>query len=331
MADPNSGAPTGDTPATTDPVAQPAATTTTAEPAKTDPVAQPAATTADPAPAAKTDPAPAAKTDPAPTEPTDWATIRTKIANGDEKLEKRLARYSSVESLAQALIAAQNKISDGSLKSALPKDATPEQLAQWREENGIPADPKDYDLTLPDGLLIGEEDQPIVDEFVALAHSKNMTPDQVKDSIAWYMNLQEQQAEEQASADLAAKEQATTAVKEMWGSEYDINKNLIKGLVAQAPDGAADLILSARLADGTPMMSHAPTLRWLADLARTVNPTATVVPGSGQNAAQAIENELADIQKLMGDKQSDYWKGPKAEKMQERYRQLISVQQKMQS
>ena len=256
----------------------------------------------------------------APTE--DWATIRERIAAGDEKLSKRLARYSSVDSAIEALIAAQNKIASGTLKTALPKDATAEQLAAWREENGIPATAEEYDLEMPDGLVIGEDDQPIVEDFTKVAHELNMTPAQVSKSVAWYLAEQERQAEELAVSDLNVKEEGEKVLKEVWGEEAKLNKNLIMGLLATAPEEASQQLLGGRLADGTPLASNPAVLRWLADLARTVNPVATVVPSSGGTAAAAIETEIASIEKMMGDPKSEYWKN---DKIAARYRQLVDV------
>lgn len=277
---------------------------------------------------------PAAPSTPIPSEepvvgPDDWAAVRTRIAKGDEKLEKRLARYTSVDSMAEALIAAQNKIASGSLRSVLPSDATPEQLAEWRAENGIPEAPEAYDVALPDGLVIGEEDKPIVDEYLKAAHAANLTPQQVKTNLAWYFEQQEKQIEIQNQSDYNAKESGEEVLREVWGTEAKLNKNLVKGLIASAPGDVPDQILGARLADGTPLGSHPDTLRWLADIARQINPVATVVPGAGTNAAQAIETELAGLQEQMKDKTSNYWKGPTAEKLQQRYRDLITVQNKM--
>jgi hypothetical protein len=104
---------------------------------------------------------------------------------------------------------------------------------------------------------------------------------------------------------------------------------MIDGLLTQIPEDGKNLLMGARLADGTPLGSNPKIQRWLANLAREVNPVATIIPGSGTNSAQALESELANIQKLMGDKTSEYWKGPNAEKMQARYRDLLNVQEKM--
>ena len=272
--------------------------------------------------------APAAA-DPATPAPKDWAALRTEIAGDDDKLLKRLSRYSSVKDVTDALIAAQNKIASGTLKSALPADPTPEQLAEWRADNGIPESPDKYDTALPDGMTIGEFDKPIVDNFVKQAHELNLTPDQVKSTLAWYFKDQEQQVAELRQADAAFTTESTEKLREEWGSEYKLNMNLVDGLLSQLPENGKDLLMGARLADGTPLGSNPKVLRFFANLAREVNPVATVVPGSGTNAAQAIESEMANIQKLMGDRTSEYWNGPTANKMQARYRELVTVQEKL--
>lgn len=261
--------------------------------------------------------------------PDDWATARARIAKGDAKIEKRLGRYTSVDSLAEALIAAQDKIADGTLKSALPKDATAEQLAAWRLENGVPDSPEEYDTSLPDGLVIGEADQPIVAEYLKEAHNSNLTPDQVKANLAWYFKQQEAQIEEQYARDETARIEGEDAIREMWGAETKLNKGLIRGLLETAPKGVGEQLAGARLSDGTPLGSHPDTLRWLADLARTVNPIATVVPNAGTNGMQAIETELASLEGKMKDKTSDYWKGSMAEKNQQRYRDLITARERV--
>lgn len=264
-----------------------------------------------------------------PAKPLDWADLRTKYAKGDEKLEKRLARYSSVEAALDAMLAAQNKIASGALKEGKPADATPEQLAEWRAQNGIPEKPEDYKIELSDGRTMGEDDKAFVDGFLKYAHESDMTPAQVNKAVEWYQQAQEQQILARQQADAAFHEEAVNTMREEWGSEYKLNVNLIGNLLDGAPEGVKDNVLGARLANGTALGDDPATLRWLASLAREVNPVATVVPGSGGNAVQAIETEIANIEKLMGDRNSEYWKGPTANKMQSRYRDLIEAKSRV--
>lgn len=321
----------------TEPTATPAAPQGTAPAVTTDPTppATPAA-----APAVTTDPTPAAPTPAQPPsaddadldEPvvkeTDWAAIRAKIANGDEKVEKRLARYSSIDSVVEALFAAQKKIAEGGMRTAFPKDGTPEDIAAWRKENGVPEKAEGYDLQLDDGVILGEADEPIVNEFLGVALESNMTPAQVNSAVNWYMNMREQEANAIAENDANLRETAEESLRELWGAETKLNKQVILNHLKSAPDGLGDLLLSGRLGDGSPIFSNVAALRWFADQARTINPMATITPTSGQNVAQALEDEISSIEKMMRDRESDYWKGDKAPKIQERYRQLLDTKQR---
>lgn len=267
--------------------------------------------------------------DETPPAPKDWATRRTEYAKGDEKLLKRLARYSSEESVVDALIAAQNKIAEGGAKSALPKDATPEQIKEWRTDNGIPETPEGYDVsTLPDGLIVGEAEKGIVDGYLKTAHDRNLSPDVVKDTVAYFMKAKEDAATARHQADEEARINGTIELKQEMGSEFETNKNLINNMLKAAPEGVLDTIHQSRGPDGTPIMSSPKVLRWLANVARELNPVATVVPGSGSNANATVESELSSITKLMADSKSEYWKGPNAQKMQARYRELVDFQQR---
>jgi hypothetical protein len=103
---------------------------------------------------------------------------------------------------------------------------------------------------------------------------------------------------------------------------------MITNLLSSAPEGVAEHVMNARAPDGTPLMSHIPTLRWLADTARTLNPTATIVPPSGSNTLEAMETEIAKYFTMAGDRNSEYWKGPMKDKHQARYRELLDMQEK---
>ena len=98
---------------------------------------------------------------------------------------------------------------------------------------------------------------------------------------------------------------------------------------SSGPPGLKDALFSARLADGPPLASDVGVLRWLADRAREYNPTLALVPGDPASAAKTIGEEVANLQALMGKKDSEYWKGPKAQQLQERYRKLLEAKERL--
>ena len=254
--------------------------------------------------------------------PDDW---RVKLAGEDKKLLTRLERMGSPADLLASYRALEQRLSSGELKSALPKDATPEQVAAWRKENGVPEKAEAYLDKLPDGLVIGEDDKTLMNSFAEAMHGQNVPPTVVHEAIKWYYGLQEQEAARQSEIDDTARGETETALRAEWGSAYQQNINLVKNLLGGAPESVRADLESARFPNGTPIFSNPDTLRWLANLSRQVNPVSTIVPAGG-DIGSTVTNELADLKKMMADYGSDYWKGPKAETLQARYRQLIDWQ-----
>jgi hypothetical protein len=256
-----------------------------------------------------------AKTErPAPVDwPADW---REKAASGDAKKLARLTRYASPQAIADALIAAQNKISAGDLKVTLGKDAKPEEVAAYREAHGIPEAPDKYDLA---GVDIDSAEKPMIDKFLVSAHQAHMTAEQVRATINAYSGISEDAKNARLSADNEAKEKAEDALRSEWGNEFRTNINLITNLLDTAPQGLRDKLLHGRLADGTPIGSSPEALQFLAGLARDRNPSGVVVP-SGVATESAIEDEIGKIEKTMRENRAAY---NRDEKMQARYRDLL--------
>lgn len=255
--------------------------------------------------------------------PDDW---RDRAAKGDEKRLAKLSRYASPEAALDALFAAQQKLSSGELKSAKPKGDSPEAIAEWRKENGIPEKPEEY--AMPEGLIIGEQEKPLIDAFIKDMHGANAHPEVVKSAISSYYKMQEEQQAQRMELDEQQREEAVEALREEWGGKYKAYTNLIKGMLDSAPEGVGESIMHARAGDGTALLNNPQVMRWLLGMKLEIDPVATLVP-SGANPTAAIEAEIGTLTKMMGDRSSDYWKGPNAEKNQARYRELVSAQSKM--
>ena len=310
MADVNN-APAGNPPAGNPPAGNP--------PAGNPPAGNPPA--AAPAPAPK-DGEPPAKDG---VWPADW---RETYAKGDEKVLKRLQRYASPEAAMDALFTAQAQLSKGAGKTALPDNATPEQLAAWREANNIPETPEGYTLQLSDGLIVGQADKPFVDDFLKTAHGKNLDQSTVSLAVDWFLNKQQEAVAQQTEADNNTRVKTHEALREEYGPGYKTEVKIALEALSGMPAELQTSLMTGRLADGTMIGDHPGVIRWLNSIQRQINPVGTVVPGSGAQAVQAMETELTNLRKLMGDKNSDYWKGPKAAGNQARYRELVTAQQR---
>lgn len=260
--------------------------------------------------------------------PEDW---RAKLSDGDEKTLKKLERYQSPKDVAKALRALEAKMSSGQVEK-LTEDATPEQVAAWRKDNGIPEKPEGYLETLK-GLVIGDDDRPVVDSFLTAMHGDNVKPDTVAKALDWYYKSQEAAIADQAAKDKEYKAKSEDALRSEWGSEYRGNVNAIRAFLDTAPpdgDGVPmiDLLMGARLSDGTALGDNPAAMKWLSRLASDANPAGFVSPGAGGSQAQSIDDEIDGIKKRMRQDRAGY---DKDEKMQARFEKLLEAREKLSS
>lgn len=304
-------------PATTD------APATIASAAAAPPAAAGAAVTATPPAAAVTTP-PAAFV-------ADW---RTQMAGTDADALKRLERFAGPDAVFKSFREFERRQSSGELKSQLPKDATPEQLTAWRKENGIPADEKAYaeSIKLPAGLVPAENDKPLIESFVKdVALARNLSPEVASEAVAWFMNKQDAARQEQIKGDERFHGEAQEKLITDMGKDYRPNLNAIGNMVSTWPDGVSETLFTARTPDGKLVGDHPDIVKALAQMAREVNPTATLVPAGTGNSAQAVDSEIKTLEGKMADKTSDYWNGPNREATQQRYRDLVTARDKISS
>jgi|GEM_PF-809067 len=256
--------------------------------------------------------------------PDDW---RDKMAGDDKKLRKRLDRFSDPSKILQFALSAEQKVSKAE-KQEFPEKGTDEEKAAWREANGVPADAKGYLEELPDGLVIGDDDKERVESFTAFAHEINAPKQFVQQAIAWRYRDLEEQAAAQKEKDAEYQEETEDALRPKYGDDYRRNMTDLKAWLQTMPEEQATAIQSARLPDRRPLFSDPVIVEWWVDQMRQVNPLIRTVSGKGDPAVQ-IADELSQLEAMMGDKTSEYWKGPKAEANQARYRELIEAKQRL--
>lgn len=315
MTDATTAAPVGDTRQTTT-----AATTTTADPAALNPGATgggQAGTSARPTEngGAALDAGTAR----------GWSeNWRELYAGEDAKMLARLQRYTTPKAAIDAMVAAQNRISSGELRAPLPATPTAEQVAEFRQQNGIPEKPEGYFEKLPDGLVIGADDKPMFESFAKGLHALNAPPQIAQYAVKWYNDFQEQQAARISENDTSQKATAEDTLRAEWGADYRANIGHISNFLKSAPEGVADLVSNARGSDGKAILNDPKVVQWFASVAREMNPVGTIV-GSG-DSMKTVEGRMGELTKLMGNQSSEYWKGPTAEKLQAEFRDLVDAQ-----
>lgn len=242
-----------------------------------------------------------------------------------EKATKFLSRFTDRNAFLKSVLEAQATLSQRDAHKPLAADAKPEEVKAWREAHGIPAEPKGYWEKLPQGLVIGKEDQPVFDAYGAIAHKHNVSPAVMHDfAKAYYDGMQAMQAEE-ATVDRADSLKATEQLRTLWGPDYGPNMSMLNNFLEGMPADVKDLFRDGTLADGTRFMNNPALVQFFTQVARQLNPAAHLIPPGGGGSMETLETELGKLKGWMADRNSEYWKGPNAERNQKRYRELLTA------
>jgi hypothetical protein len=247
----------------------------------------------------------------------DW---RQALAKGDQKELERLQRLASPEAVYDAYRSLEKKMSGLKVPPSLPDNPTPEQVAEYRKQVGVPEKPEGYLEKLPEGLVIGEEDKPAMTMLAEALHAKNVSPDVLATVVDTYYKIIEHNQEEMVAAQQQLKQQASDALRAEWGADYRPTINSIKAMLDGVDEDTKSLIEGMQLADGSLAFNHPGFMRWMGGLATQINPAALVMPGQsgGDKMAtikQQIEANMAEMSKNINAWQSKANEARRAEHM----------------
>lgn len=247
-----------------------------------------------------------------------WPDNWKDLVSADEKHRKTLDRFDSPKAMFESYVSLRQQRDSGELKrvTPFPDKGTPEEQTQWRVENGVPEAPDKYDLKFDNGLVIGDDDKPMIEDFLKHAHAKNIPTAAAKAAVEWYFKSQTEKARLADEAFDKQKQETADALRSEWGGDYHRNNNVVGGLLDSyvQDDELKGLIKRA-------VETHPGYARFMARVALEINPQPTVV-GAGPSNEASISDELGKLKSMMGNRASEYWKGPNAEKNQARFREL---------
>jgi hypothetical protein len=289
------------------------------------PPAQPAVTPA--APAVEAGKQPPAAEPAAPKGPwgDDW---REKLAGSDEKRLERLKRFADPVALLQSQEEAQRKISEGLKPRERPGEkATEDEWAEYRKEHGIPDKVDDYvkAIALPDKRQIGEADKPVIEAFSERAIKSGIAPADMTVLVDEYYRMQEETQFQQAEEDSKFKKEAEKTLKADWGGDYSANIAAMRPYFDGVDGELFDNLMGGRMADGRKVGDHPAIVKFFATKAVAENPLAAVLP-SGSGSAASIDDEIAKLEKRMGEDRNAWFKDDKA---QARLQQLYTARERI--
>ncbi len=242
------------------------------------------------------------------------------------RIQKQMERFSTYEDFAKNRFDLQRKVSEGFAKSALPENATEEQVAEWRAANGVPEAADKYELNLGEGVTLAGEDKAVLDALLPTAHELNLSNDVMSKLGEKFFEARAQAAEARQTQDGLDSKKAESVLKEHWKSDFAMNRNIMEATLAQMPEGLRGRIINARMPGGTGLMNDPEFVSWAVDMQRQANPTVTVVPAGDENASQTISDEIKALEKRMRDDREGWYKDEAAQK---RLRDLYDAQERL--
>lgn len=252
---------------------------------------------------------------------------REAYAGDDTAKLNVLKRYADPKTALDALFNLQEKVRSGDIKKPLAKDATPEQVAAWRKDNGVPDAPEAYLKSLPEGIVFGGQDKAAVDSFLKEMHDSNASPEIVAKALASYHKAQIAVKEQFQMRDRSKAEAAEDTLRKEWGPDFKPNITVMKAFLENNfPSDVHAALLDSRLGDdeGTPLLAHPGVIRAFTQLGRALNPTGTITSGAGMDSLDTINEQIKGYEKRMASKE---WF--KDEKSQAHYRDLVTARERL--
>lgn len=259
--------------------------------------------------------------------PEDW---RAKLAGEDKAALKQLERMGAPTDVFKSYRALLQKVSSGELKAnaPFPEKGTDAEKAAWRKEQAIPDSAEGYKIEPPKGLVFGEADKPLLDTFTKHAHANNWNQQQLNQALGWYAQEQEAIVARQQEADEAFKVSSDDVLRAEWGNDYRRHIVGINNMLATAPEGVKDRLLGGRTADGRRIGDDPEVVKYLSQLAREINPAATLLPPGTGDQGKGVTDRLAEIRKLRTENPDKY---DQDKAMQAEEIKLIEARDKMKS
>lgn len=302
----------------------PAPVTAPVTPAATD--AAPAA--AAPPPVTSTlldgEPGPEGKSAPASQWPENW---RQELAGGDEKELKRLERMKSPSDVFKMARELERKMSSGEYLRKLPENATPEQVAAFRKEQGIPEEPGKYEMPKLDNYEWTDTDKEIVGDLFAEMHAANLPQSAAEIPLKWYGKFVERQQEHFRTINKQAQDKVEDTLRTELGADYRPTVQLLQRMFkdnSALPEPVAAAVRTATLPDGRLLFNEPSVVSYFVGLAREKYGDGAILTGEQESSLSSREDEIV---KIMNTDSQRYWneKNAKGQSMAD---ELIELRQR---
>lgn len=201
-----------------------------------------------------------------------WRDRYNGYANEDEDFSKLTGRFTDEAAFVRNAVQGNDKLRAGELSNGLPTDPTDEQLAGWREANGVPVDGK-YDLAgVENTRELSDVDREMMEPVMAVAHELNISQDALVKLMDTYMGETDKVVDQMHTQDNLDAQEFIRTAKEAWGADFTINMNRATNQLNMLPEAIRDSFKQARMPDGRGIMNSPEIMQWLVGVDRSLTP-----------------------------------------------------------
>jgi len=233
-----------------------------------------------------------------PSWPDDW---RERSAAGDEKALARLKRYASPENVAKALLQTQDRLRSGNFVGTVPEDASPEEIAAFRKQAGIPDKPEGYGLEFPKEMEVTDADKAELGVYAAQMHAAHVPPAYAKAALKAFVDLREQamQRRHEAVQDLVVASQAD--LRSEYGRDYsryvgrDGKGGIANEFLAQHFGEDAPALLGTELPSGLKLGQDPRFVRGIIKMALAYAEDGVIGAGDAAAGGKSIDEEYDEL------------------------------------
>jgi hypothetical protein len=175
-----------------------------------------------------------------------------------------------------------------------------------------PETPDGYQVPQIEGVEWTDADKPVLNSFMAAAHSAGLPQQTVDHLTTWFYQAVGEQNKAQRAIDQADVAAAREALQSSWGGEaFKQNLGAVKTQLDKLPDGLGSHIRSARTADGRLLVNQPGFLNLLLSRESRTPPTRA--------------DRKAKIEAVMRTDMNRYWSTPG---LDQEYQQILAEEEK---
>lgn len=184
-----------------------------------------------------------------------WETWRQELSGGDDKILTELTRIKSPADIGKELLRQKQELSKRREPLTLAKDATPEQVTEYRKAIGVPAEGtiEAYGIKAPDGYKLSEVEKGALGDLAKLGVDKNVPAPIMKEVTDHFFRVQEANRQALNTLDANRQKEWQGELEQKLGKDFKpmvaAGEAFLNQRFADNPEAKAEL-LNARLPGG---------------------------------------------------------------------------------